>query len=376
MPINKRVLYILSSIMPAALLLAFFIPGVSRQVAAGVTLVMAFLVILLVKKRSILAVERGQATMIVGLYALMYVSLIYIVGLRFGFGYRSIYGLSATNLLNNVIPITVIIVTSEIIRRVLIAQEEKKAEILCYLGCVLADLLIFYGLSDITTFTRFIDAFAQALLPALIANVAYHKLSKRHGAMPNIVYRLITVLYLYLPQQQAIVPNTFLALFRIFSPLLLLLFISALYDKRFRRATEKRSKWTPIVSAVLLVFMISVVMLISCQFRYGAIIIATESMTGELDKGDAVVYEQYDDQIITEGQVIVFEKNGIRVVHRVTRIERINGQNRYYTKGDMNGDEDSGFITEANIIGIARGKVPFVGYPTIWLRKLIAKGVG
>ncbi len=376
MPRNKRVLYILSSIMPAALLLAFFIPRVSRQVAAGVTLVMAFLVILLVKKRSILAIERRQATLIVGLYALMYVALTYIVGLRYGFGNRGVYGFTATNLLNNVIPITVIIVTSEIIRRVLIAQEEKKAAVLCYLGCVLADLLIFYGFSDITSFGKFIDALAQVFLPAFISNLAYHKISKRHGALPNILYRLITVLYLYLPRRQALIPDAFLAMFRIFAPLLLLLFVSALYDKHFKRATEKRSKWTPIVSAVLLVFMISVVMLISCQFKYGAIIIATESMTGELDKGDAVIFEQYDDQTIEVGQVIIFETNGSRIVHRVVRIERINGQNRYFTKGDMNNHEDSGFALESDIIGIAKGKVPFVGYPTIWLRKLIAKGVG
>ena len=376
MPRNKRVLYILSSIMPAALLLTFFISGVSRQVAAGVTLVMAFLVILLVKKRSILAIERRQATLIVGLYALMYVALTYIVGLRYGFGNRSVYGFSAESLLNNVIPITVIIVTSEIIRRVLIAQEEKKAAVLCYLGCVLADLLIFYGFSDITSFGKFIDALAQVFLPAFISNLAYHKISKRHGALPNILYRLITVLYLYLPRRQALIPDAFLAMFRIFAPLLLLLFVSALYDKHFKRATEKRSKWTPIVSAVLLVFMISVVMLISCQFKYGAIIIATGSMTGELDQGDAVIFEEYGDQVIKEGQVIVFEKYGNRVVHRVIRIERINGENRYYTKGDVNDKEDSGFITDSNIIGIAKGKVPFVGYPTIWLRKLISKGVG
>ena len=119
------------------------------------------------------------------------------------------------------------------------------------------------------------------------------------------------------------------------------------------------------------VIMIGIVMLTSCQFRFGALVIATESMTGELNKGDAVIFEQYDDQIIEEGQVIVFRKGQSRIVHRVVDIERVNGQNRYYTKGDMNGDLDAGYITDADIVGTAELKVPYVGYPTLWIREFV-----
>ena len=123
----------------------------------------------------------------------------------------------------------------------------------------------------------------------------------------------------------------------------------------------------------LAVVMISIVMLISCQFRFGALVIATESMTGELNKGDAVIYERPEENEVQVGQVIVFEKDGSLIVHRVADIERINGINRYYTKGDANEDIDAGYILDVNIKGIAELKVPYIGYPTLWARALFSE---
>ena len=119
--------------------------------------------------------------------------------------------------------------------------------------------------------------------------------------------------------------------------------------------------------------MIGTVMLVSNQFKYGSLVIATGSMTGELNKGDVVIFESYTSQPIIEGQVIVFEKYDVMVVHRVVDIEIINGRTRYYTKGDANEDRDDGFITNAEIVGLARKKLPVLGYPTLWMRSLFKR---
>ena len=117
----------------------------------------------------------------------------------------------------------------------------------------------------------------------------------------------------------------------------------------------------------------TVSMLVSNQFKYGSLVIATESMTGELNKGDVVIFESYNDHAVQEGQVIVFESNDSMIVHRVVKIEIINGITRYYTKGDANEDWDSGFILDSNIVGIANYKLPYLGYPTLWLRSLFKR---
>ena len=146
-----------------------------------------------------------------------------------------------------------------------------------------------------------------------------------------------------------------------------------MYEKKIKRALVRQGKFSYVLSAVTLVGMILFAMLISCQFRFCALVIATESMTGELNKGDAIVYESYDSQEIEVGQVIVFQNGKSRIVHRVIDIEIISGETRYYTKGDANEDPDPGFITDADIVGTAEFKIPYVGYPTVWLRSTVTK---
>jgi signal peptidase len=96
-------------------------------------------------------------------------------------------------------------------------------------------------------------------------------------------------------------------------------------------------------------------------------------MTGELNRGDVAITFKYTDQPISEGQVVAFEQNDRVVIHRVVKIEVINGQRRYYTKGDANDDIDSGFITDSNIVGLVDNKIPFLGYPTLWMRSLFER---
>ena len=93
-------------------------------------------------------------------------------------------------------------------------------------------------------------------------------------------------------------------------------------------------------------------------------------MTGAIDKGDAIIYEAYNDQEIEEGDILIFDKNGTTYVHRVIKIENIEGQIRYTTKGDANQSEDSGYVVRSSIIGIYRTKIKFVGYPTLWINEM------
>ena len=156
----------------------------------------------------------------------------------------------------------------------------------------------------------------------------------------------------------------------LFIPLAIYLFIDILFEKKKRYALQKKSKLTVPITVIAVALMLGAVMVVSNQFRIGAYVIATPSMTGELNVGDAAIYERYDEQTIIEGQVIVFEKNDLVVIHRVADIQIINGQKRYYTKVDANDYLDSEFIYDSDIVGLVNYKIPYIGYPTLWLRGL------
>lgn len=370
-----RINRIASASVFVALLVALILPiGESGRIIAAILLLPAAVLIpLYIKKRNILSINKDQILLIMAVLALLYVMVYYLSGLKFGF-YTNPYKLTVSNFFKFFLPIATIIACTEVVRYVMTAQRDKLTGVLCYLSFVMADMLICSNIPSVTSFNRFMDLVAGALFPALLSNLLYNYLTKRYGLYPSLVFRSVTTLHAYVFSIQSGIQDSLINFFNLLLPIAIYLFIDSLYEKKKRFALGNTSRVARVASHILtalaLVIMIGSVMLISNQFRYGSLVIATESMTGELNKGDVVIFESYDDQPIEEGQVIVFAQNNAMIVHRVVDIEIINGNVRYYTKGDANEDKDMGYITNADIVGVANYKIPFLGYPTLWLRSL------
>lgn len=374
---DRKKIYIFSLLVFAALLLTLFAPvGIGRPLAAGLLLPAAAVAVLLIKKRTALSVNSKQVLLIVSVIGILYVMAYYLSAIYFGFT-KTGYGLKADILFRLALPIGVIIVASEIIRYVLCVQGKWAASAMAYLICLTADVIIYSNIAGITNFAAFMDLLGLTLLPGVLSQLLFNYLSARYGYWPNLAYRALTVWVFYLIPYGSAIANSLVAFVNLLLPIGIYLFIDALFEKKRRYALRNMSRFWRIFSmiftALALVIMVGMVMLISNQFRFGALVIATESMTGELNKGDVAIYERYEDQPLVEGQVIVFEKNNSVTVHRIVDIEIINGNTRYYTKGDANEDMDYEYITDAHITGLVNHKLPFFGYPTLWLRSLFER---
>jgi len=99
-------------------------------------------------------------------------------------------------------------------------------------------------------------------------------------------------------------------------------------------------------------------------------------MTGTINMGDAIIYRQYENEIIQKGQIIIFDYNGIQTIHRIVDIKNVNGEIRYYTKGDANRNLDDGYTTNEKIQGLVKLRIKYLGQPTLWLRNLFEKNNG
>lgn len=376
---DKKVNRIASASLLAALLVALLLPmeESGRIFAAILLLLSAIIIPRFVKKRPILSIYKRQVLIIISVIALLYVMIFYLSGLEFGY-YKNPYRFAGSNIWRFFLPIAVIIVATERVRYVLMAQKDALTRAMCYISCIIADMLICSNIPSVTSFNTFMELVAGTFFPALLSNILYNYLAKRYGMYPNIVFRLITILHAYTFYVTSGISQSLVNLFKLFLPIIIYFFIDALFEKKVRYALGNKSRLWKITSAVLtaivVIIMVGTVMLVSNQFKYGALVIATESMTGELNKGDVVLFERYEDHhVIEEGQVIVFEKRGSMIVHRVVEIEIINGVARYYTKGDANEDNDEGFITNAEIVGVTSVKLPYFGYPTLWMRNLFKR---
>ena len=304
--------------------------------------------------------------------AIVYTALVYLLSVKVGF-YRNATAFTVQNAFRYVLPAVIIIIAIEMIRRVLLAQAQRSITIAAYFICLIADLLLGYGIAGVRGISHFMDIIGLTLFPAITSNLLYHYLAKRYGATPCIVYRLL----LFLPTAVLpIVPaisdalNSFML---IILPLAVWSFVDLLYEKKAKTASGRVSKLSYISLGVLLLCMVAMLTLVSGQFKYGLLVIATPSMTGELNVGDAVVYKEYGGETVEVGAIVVFSKDDETViVHRVVDAVKINGTVCYTTKGDANESIDSGYVTAEDLKGLVLFKVSHIGHPTLWLRDILS----
>lgn len=372
---DKKILYSVTFSIFAALLITLFVDiGSSRTVTACLLLLFTPITCVLVRKRGSHSIRKRDVFLLMTAIGALYAILTQMSGLYLGYRRNPYYYGSSQVLLKYVLPLAVIIITTEIIRSVLLAQKNKVVDVFSYISFVIAEALMYSNLAGLSSFNKVMDFVGLYLFPAVTANLLYNYISKRYGMFPVIAYRLITVLYTYFLSTVCAMNDALSSTVLILFPLLVVAFVAALFEEGRKKKVQKpiNKKLYAVGMTASIVVMISVVMLISCQFRFGAVVIATESMTGEINKGDMIIYERYDDQNIEKGQVIVFMRSGSRIVHRVVDIITVEGKTCYITKGDANEDLDMGYVTQEEIVGLTDFKVAFLGYPTLWLREIIS----
>lgn len=370
--VDRKKLYAVSVVYLCVLLLLCFVPDAvfGSMALAAVSVALCVAVALLVKKRSILSLVRKQVALVAFASAALAITLYFLTGLHFGF-YKTF--VNASYIWKFVLPYAVVIVSSEIMRSIFLMQKSKAVNVLTYVSFLVLDFLMLSGNNLFHSYSQFMDVIGMVIFPALTANVLYVYMSKKHGSLPCIAYKLPMTLYPYVIPYESQMSDSLTSFFKVLLPLLVLFFISALYERRGFVVSRKVTAVQNVITVAFVAIMLGVVLLISCQFKHGLLVIATGSMAGELNVGDAIIYEQYDDQPIIKGQVIVFKQDKSTIIHRVVNIEHINGEVRYYTQGDANENVDSGYITRADIIGVINLKIKYIGMPTIWIRSLFDK---
>lgn len=99
-------------------------------------------------------------------------------------------------------------------------------------------------------------------------------------------------------------------------------------------------------------------------FGYSMLIVASPSMTGAIEAGDAIIIKNSDSYAV--GDVITYfpEGESFSVTHRIVRVEG----DKFYTKGDANQSEDSDPVLIEQIVGKVAVKLDKVGYFIEWLK--------
>ena len=370
-------------LLEVLLMISFFFALFASRIIARYAVAFILLAVFLILKKNYRIksneyIYEKQVNILMVLFAFIYIAIFYALGLHFGY-ITTLYPLSIKTFLTFILPFIIIIIFNEYVRKILLSQDIKitirsrKINIsvaLTFIITVLVDLILYVGVYDLETLDNFLKVIGYVVFASISCNLLFQYLTPRFGPKGIIIYRLITVLFIYIIPFE---PDVFIllrAFLRMVYPFIIYLILENTYAKAnlaLNYRQRKRNMWTTGITLILLALF---VMLISCKFKYGIIVIGSKSMTGTINMGDAVIYEKYDGGEIKQGQVVMFMDRKTRIIHRAIKVRNVDNEIRITTKGDANKSADEGYRTPNDVNGLVKLRVKYIGWPTIWVHRL------
>ena len=361
--------YLIEIVLVAVLVLCTLLHYTSNKIFTAVLITgFAFAISLLLKRDRTLKINKKKILTIMIVFAVFYVAAFYVLGLYTGF-FNATVKFSLKNILTYILPITMTIVSMEYIRSKLLEDNSFSSKLLVTIIGTIVDVSLYLNTYNFKNLESFLALIGFITFASIANNMLYTYVSEKYGKDPVIAYKLITMLYSYIIP---VIPDVYIyfrTFLRLIYPLLIYSYLEKFYNLDYYKERPKELR-KEIVSLVMgTIFVVFVIGLVSCRFTYGVLVIGSESMSGSIDKGDVVLFKSNEKEI-HEGDVIVFQRDNIRVVHRVVAVKNINDEFRYYTKGDANPLEDDKYVTEDTLMGKVFLKIKYIGWPSLWLRNL------
>lgn len=291
---------------------------------------------------------------------LVFYNILIICGYLFGFR-NNLFDLTS---IIHVLFYIIFVVLTELIRYINI-NRSNDYNILTYIITVFFSITMFMvfriGSLDIMTF-----------IVILIYNILLCFLCKYLGLKYCASFRLLHELPIFL---LPIMPNASIFIIVLFV-LLSAFYVSYKLKKHMNidKVLNSKGKILKILSVVLASLLFITIVLVSGKANYYLMGVGSNSMSPEINKGDAIIVKKLDAKEIYNlkvGDVIVYKYNDEKIVHRIYDIETTAGESIYITKGDNNPTNDEIGLKISDIEGVIKVKIPYIAYPAIFFEELI-----
>lgn len=321
---------------------------------------------------------------------LKYKSEVYIWAFNFGVGYmvcnivggvlqgfgKSPYSHSLSGMLSNLYMIGTVLIGKECIRAYIVQSYEKEKKLLLPF-CILMTLInvrfstFTSSMENIKDATQFI---AQNLIPEFGTNILTAYLVLYGGPLASIIYRGVLEGFNWF---SPILPDiNWLAkgVIGILVPSFATLYLTNAYKIKLKKVKVCREKKENlVVNYIVIALSVSMIWFVVGVFPMYPSVIATGSMKPVIDPGDIVVVKKIVDEkqfdLLREGDIIQYERDGLLIVHRVKEIVKENNTVSYRTKGDNNTVEDGQLVGLNQVRGTVQYIIPKLGWPSLILKR-------
>lgn len=308
------------------------------------------------------------------IYAIILISIQYLVGIIIGKLGKTPYDLSPKGIWSNIITVLLPFIAIECIRGYVLNSYCRKKNVTLFIfitllitftNCNLQKITALKNLEEITIYI------AQVLGPELCKNIILSYLALYGGPIASICYGgLLLIFHWFFPILPVL---NWLAqgVIGIVVPICECMFITNKYDEQYVSKRKAKMCMKDTLSwAFTLSFSVVIIWFVVGVFPIFPSVIVTGSMEPLIYPGDVILVKQFysEEEIkaLQAGDIIYFERDDIVIVHRITKvISEKNGKYSFQTKGDNNSTEDTRLVLPEEVIGEYVVAIPKVGYPTL-----------
>lgn len=344
---------------------------------------LVFLVIILLttKYRSPLNKRNNDVILIVIGLSITFLGLLYFASYFGGYdvNYSSIFKSFITK--TTWMMTFLIVIITEVIRYLLTLVDYRRekysiiSKMIMFIDYILIDFIIIGKSYSLMTLSGVYDFFGLFLIQSVSKNFLLNYLSDNYGPSPCLWYRLIVELYIYfmpfVPRINLLIKATILFIF----PYFVFYIVKSLTEKRHMPLSKSRKPIDKISTFIFTIIFFILVVLVSCEFKFAMIAVGSESMNGTINKGDAVIYEKYnEDDELREGDILVFKKNDVLIIHRIHKVFPLDEKEKVYqTKGDNNESADNWLVTKDEIVGVVKVRVLWIAWPSVLINEWFSR---
>jgi len=334
--------------------------------------------------------KAGDSTLWALIFAMAYLFVLFILGIFFGFG-TNVMAPNAAVITNNFWNITPIFVMGNVIRYKILKNVSRDDSVKVIAILTIAFSIV--GFSELRQMAQgssidFGEFIFASVFFAVMLNLTAAYFAHR-GSLLSVF--IISGVYSLPPSFSPILPNILSFPWALISTTVigisLYFYIMLTADKtRKHHEPPEYSKHDNWIRRQLSLYNL---IYLGAAFTLGAfllgffstypIAVLTHSMTGTFDRGSIVFLNRVPDgqafDMVGENYIIHFNAMNREYIHRVIEFEYdSNGDRVFITKGDANDFPDPWRVQQQDIIGVAWGSIPFIGYPRVALHLLSGGG--